>query len=171
MIKRFITISTIFILLGYIMLLISNISPSVSTSIGFEKAAVKGRSYLGFGALFVKVNSPHGGTATYRLYQNGKWSKTANLLDPMFNEYCKTGNLATLRHCRNDYFLLMKLKNLAKLKGYTKMQHTKAYKKFINHLLYRHSQNIAPDSIEISYYLKVYKTNRLEKALHIKTKI
>jgi hypothetical protein len=171
MIKRFITILTISILLGYIMLLISNISPSVSTTIGFEKAAVKGRSYLGFGALFVKVNSPHGGTATYRLYQNGKWSKTTNLLDPMFNDYCMTGNLAVLRHSRNDYIILIKMNNLAKLKGNAKMQHTKTYRKFINHLVYRHSENIKPDSIEISYYLKEYKTNRLEKTLHIKTKI
>jgi len=168
--KRFIAIFTIFIFLGYILVAIYPYTPSFYQKSYTGKATRKIKKILAYGALFDRENAIISKSVSYRFYQNGKWQQSQLLLEPLFNDYVTTGNFAALKHCRLDVRLVVRINQINKHKGIIKMLKSKEYTQFTDHLFYRHNQNIKPDSLEVSYYVKDYETNSMNLSLIFKCK-
>jgi hypothetical protein len=125
---------------------------------------------LGIGVLFDRKASAISKSASYRFYQNGKWGQKELLLEPLFEDYKRSGNIAALKHCRLDWYLAFDVNRVYRQKGITKMKQSKEYTEFLNHLFYRHNNNIKPDSLEIFYYIRNPETDSLRLALNFKSK-
>jgi len=168
--KRFITITTGFVFLGYLLLMIFPVTPAYFKSSYIGETTKKAKAALGFGPLFVSESASVSKSASYRLYQNGKWQQRQLLLEPLYNDYVTHGNYAALKHCRLDAYLVAELYIIRKHKGVPEMLKSSVYAEFTNHLIYRHNHNIKPDSLEVSYYNKDHATNRLNLIATFKAK-
>ncbi|WP_154652568.1 hypothetical protein [Flavobacterium rivuli] len=164
--KRVITITTCCICFAYISMAVYNLYPSHLKKFYLGKTLGKIKHQIGLGVLFDRPNSLIGKSVIYRLYQNGKWQENQQLLEPLFNDYKENGNFAALKHCRLDSQLAGRIHTIGKRQGIEKMKQSKKYKEFINHLIYRHNKNVKPDSLQIFYYIKDYKSNKLHLSLN-----
>jgi len=168
--KRLITVITCCIVVGYIFLALYPFAPTYIKNSHVSGMTNKVKKILGLGALFDRPNTLIGKSATYRFYQNGKWQPKQQLLEPLFEDYKLSGNIAALKHCRLDGNLVWNIAYIANLDGVEKMRHSKEYAEFLDHLIYRHNHNIKPDSLEISYYTKNFETDSLDLSLTFKVK-
>jgi len=168
--KRFVTITTGCIIIAYIVLTLYSISPLYANYTPVRKIAISTKKMLGMGRLFTSKNAAVGKSVSYRFYKNGKWSKSQLLLEPLFNRYLETGNVASLKHCRLDAYLSRDIHRIAQKNGIEKMRQSKEYAEFIDHLFYRHNNDIRPDSLQVQFYVRDYKTDSLHLTLTFKSK-
>lgn len=168
--KRFITILTIFIFFGYILIAIYPFTPAFFKKSYTGIIAKKAKVALGFGPLFISKRASISKSISYKFYQQGKWQHSQLLLEPLFEDYKTSGSFSALKHCRLDSYLMAEAYLINKYNGTEKMLKSNVYSEFASHLFYRHNQNITPDSLEVSYYIKDNKTNRLTLLLTFKDK-
>jgi len=168
--KRFITITTGCVFLGYIMLMALPIMPAFFQNSFIGKTTKKARIALGFTVLFISKSASVSKSVSYRFYQKGKWQQSQLLLEPFFDHYKTSGDFSSLKHCRLDSYLMMEVYAVYKHKGIEKMLKSDVYSEFKSHLFYRHNQDTKPDSLEVSYYIKDSKTKRLNLLLTFKDK-
>lgn len=166
--KRLVSIITIGVVFGYIIIAIYSSMPTFFKKSHPGKAFLKAKTILAQGPLFTR--SLRNNTGTYRFYQNGKWEREQRLLEPLFNEYTATGNFAALTHCRLDIRLFSKLNRIGRSEGIDKLRQNKAYSEFVDHLIFRHNNNVKPDSIEIAYYKTDFKRDSHKLLLTFKCK-
>lgn len=168
--KRIISLITCCVCFAYILMAIYNLSPSYFQQFYIGKVIGKIKYRIGMGILFDRPKSLISKSVSYRFYQNGKWQQNQLLLEPLFDDYKAHGNFAALKHCRLDSQLASRVHSFGKRKGIATMKESKIYAEFIDHLIYRHNKNIKPDSIEVFYYTKNYKTDSLHLSLTVKCK-
>ena len=168
--KRFVTIITICVFLGYILMTMAVVTPNLFKKSYIRKTTNKVKYGIGIGVLFDRPNTLVGKSVTYRFYQHGAWQKNQQLLEPLFEEYSTTGNFAALKHCRLDAHLVRKIHTVSKHSGNTKMFKSNAFAAFKDHLLYSHNNKIKPDSIEVYYYIENFETNSMDLLLKFKCK-
>jgi len=166
--KRLVSIVTIGVVFGYIMIALYASMPTFFKKSHPGKATLKAKAILAQGPLFSR--SLRNNSGTYRFYQNGKWEQKQLLLEPLFNDYTATGNFAALTHCRLDIRLFSKLNRIGRSEGIDKLRQNKAYSEFVDHLIFRHNNNVKPDSIEIAYYSRDLVKNSQKLLLTFKCK-
>jgi len=168
--KRIVTLITCCAVFAYIIMALSQIYPPIFKKSKIGNATDKIKYRIGIGVLFDRPKTLTGKSVTYRFYQNGKWQKKQLLLEPLFDEYKKSGNFAALKHCRLDSQLAAGIHRVGKHRDISKMKQSKRYAEFMDHIIYKHNKNVKPDSVEVSYYIKNYKTGRLHLSLTFKGK-
>lgn len=169
--KRLIAVATLCVFLWYGGVMVYPLLPAVVKTPHVKAVFKKTRISSGLGVLFDREETFMRRYVSYRFYQDGKWQKEQQLLEPLFNDFKNRGNFAALRHCRLDMHLVVNVHSNSKRFGIDGMLKKQGWARLKDHMLYRHTGPVKPDSLELTYTVKKHDADTLQTLLTFKSKL